>query len=117
MTDKSAKIFVIPSGDAQLELRLFRDPASDNFLSWKMTRREAESLMVWWRREGERFTETDEPVHNLRSENVLVSMTSPTFVDVRMLTEHGTPKRQGCSLPRYVVQRLMLFLDCEQPQT
>lgn len=117
MPDNSAKIFVIPSGDAQIELRLFRDPASDNFLSWKMTRCEAESLVVWWRREGERFTDTDEPVRNHRSKNVMVSMTSPAFVDVRMLTEHGTPKRQGCSLPRDVIQRLMLYLDCEQPQT
>ncbi len=110
MPANGKKLSVTYAEANMLELRLYEDTGKDTYLSWKMGLHEACDLVAWWRNEGCDHTDTQSPIRGRRFGSVLICMTSPNFVDVRMLSEYGTPKRQGCSLPREMLQFLTTFL-------
>ncbi len=95
----------------QLELCYYGNSREGSYRSWKMLRRHAEDLRVWWQSEGSHFGDGESPILNRRSGNVLVSMTVPTLVEVRMLDEWGKLKTVGCALPRAVVEYLTSYLN------
>lgn len=97
---KTTQIEILIPDAATLELRLYEGLEDRGYLSWKMSRSVAMLVALWWKY---RKSDSERPK---RFKNLIISVPSSGFVDVKELDALGHPKQAGWSLPVAVVEAL-----------
>lgn len=85
-----------------VELKLYDSQEDKRYRSWKIPMPVAEAISYWRQNMGDQRT----LMKSKRLGNVVISMPSSGFVDVKELDVLGHPKLAGWSLPVVVVEAL-----------
>ena len=107
MNKERQRIEVRPSDNGVIELRYFDRPRSNRYYCWKMTTRQVNDLLRWWQNGGSQIGKEQLPVIDLKFGQSLISMFTPTWIEVRAIGRYGQPKFEAYSLPKAVVTLLV----------
>ena len=107
--DERAKIEKVE--DDIVELRYFDQSKANSYYSWKMPINEANDLARWWENEGVQIKKRQLPIVDRKFSSILISMFTQSTVEMRTIDQYGRTMFRGYSLPRKVVEHLLVWLQ------
>ena len=111
MSKQDERVKIEKVEDEIVELRYFEQSKGNGYYSWKMPLNEANDLARWWENEGVQIMKRQLPIVERKFGSILISMFKQSSVEMRTTDQYGRTMFRGYSLPRKVVEYLIVWLQ------